>query len=382
MLKKTSVFLLLLILFFLSGCSTDMPTKVLFTQEELVDFTSLPEYKIWIGENYLKLENQNQSDHLVPVDLLRIVFSDEMPSLPQDGIARYVKALGFEEISGIDIKTTGNILEIGNINQEEQKEFNYVSLKWEDPVGYLFLVNQDYPLHNEYEDQNLVTIKSPHLQPLYNNMRLSEEAFIHLQEMSEDYYKDNNSSMILVSTYRDYNHQERIFKNRIATNKQNLGLSDEGAYNKAAEIIAIPGTSEHQSGLAIDFTNANLMNQGRTLVNDFSQEKEGKWLLEKGKDYGFILRYPKGKTEVTKIVFEPWHYRYVGYPHSQVIYENAWTLEEYLEYLEENSKYETEDYSIFYLDAEKIFAYEIYYSDDIKIENDNKGGWVLSRTTN
>lgn len=364
----------------MSGCGTEIQ-KLTFTQEELREIDTLPEYKIWLDEDYIKLEKQNNAEHLVPVDLLKIVFSEKLSDLPLDGITRYVKAAALEKVPGLEVKITDQVIAIGKESKTEQESYNYVNLKWDEPLGYLFLVNQDYPLHDDYEDQSLTVIKSPYLQPLYNNMRLSQEALLNLNKMSEDYYKDNKVPMILVSTYRDYNHQERIFTTRIAANRNKWSLSYEDAYKKAAEIIAIPGTSEHQSGLAIDFSNANLLKKGTTLVNDFSQEKEGKWLLNKGKDYGFILRYPKDKTEITKIVFEPWHYRYVGHPHSEIMYEKDWTLEEYLEYIEEEREYLTEDYSVFYLDSEKIFGYEIYYNDNIKIENDNKGGWILNKTT-
>lgn len=362
----------------MSGCGNEIQ-KLTFTQEELGEIDILPEYKIWLDENYLKLEKQNKAEHLVPVDLLKIVFLENLSDLPLDGFTRYVKAPALEKLPGIEVKITDQMIEIGKIENIGEKNYNYVNLKWDEPFGYVFLVNQEYPLHDDYEDQSLTGIKSPYLQPLYNNMRLSEKALFNLNKMSEDYYKENKAPMILVSTYRDYSHQERLFNTRIAANRNNFGLNYEDAYKKAAEIIAIPGTSEHQSGLAIDFSNANLLKKGTTLVNNFSQEKEGKWLLNKGKDYGFILRYPKEKTDITKIVFEPWHYRYVGHPHSGIMFEKDWTLEEYLEYLEEKKEFLTDDYSVFYLDSEKILGYEIYYNEDIKIENDNKGGWILNK---
>lgn len=380
MIKKNVTILVLLfsIILFLSGCINEVE-KYTYTQEELEEVTEIPKYKITLGEEYLKLEKQNEGEHLVPLDLLRIVFPKYLSELPDDGLSRYVKAGLLEDIPGINLKVTDNTLEIGLEKDLDNEINNYVNLKWEEPLGYVFLVNKEFPLNSDYEDQSLTAIKSPYLKPLYNNMRLAEEAFKNMEIMAEDFYLENQSPMVLVSTYRDYDHQERIFNNRIASNRSNFGMSYEEAYKKASEIIAIPGTSEHQSGLAVDFSNMKMIQQGRTLVKDFSKEKEGKWLLENGSRYGFILRYPEDKTEITEIVFEPWHYRYVGYPHSEIISEKKWTLEEYHEEIENKKKITWENYSLFYLESEKIFGNEIYYDDSIKIENNNKGGWILTK---
>ncbi len=376
--KKWGVIFLLLITILLSGCSTQVE-KYTFTQEELGEITSLPEYKIWIGKQYLKLEKQNQAEHLIPIELLRIAFPEYLTDLPDDGVSRYVKAEVIKSVPQVQINVSENILEIGKNDKLEKENYNYVNLNWEDPLGYLFLVNKNFTLNKDYEDQSLKVIKNPYLQPMYNNMKLSEEALLSLERMAEDFNKENKLPLILISTYRDYAHQDRLFTNRIASNRLNYGLNYEDAYNKAAEIIAIPGTSEHQSGLAIDFSNNRMIREGRTLVSDFANEIEGKWLLNRGKEYGFILRYPKDKTEITSIVYEPWHFRYVGHPHAEIIYNNNWTLEEYLENLKKTSKYLSKEYSVFYIEPEKIFGNEIYYYDDIKIENDNKGGWILTK---
>ena len=376
--NRIMILLFLIIMIFAGGCSNQVQ-KYTFTEEELGEIPKLPEYKIWVGPEYLKLEMQNQGEHLVPLDLLRIAFPEYLSDVPDDGASRYVKAEMLKKIPQIEINVSEKVVEIGQGIKLINENYNYVNLNWQEPLGYVFLVNKKYPLNKDYEDQSLKEIKSPYLQPLYNNMRLAEEALFNLEKMGKDFNKETRNPMILVSTYRDYAHQDRLFTARIASNRASLGLNYEDAYNKAAEIIAIPGTSEHQSGLAIDFSNKSLIQKGRTLVADFSQEKEGKWLLQNAQKYGFILRYPKDKTDITEIVFEPWHYRYVGHPHAEIIDENGWALEEYLEYLERERKYFTQEYELYYLKPEEIFAYEIYYCDDIKVENDNRGGWILTK---
>jgi len=103
------------------------------------------------------------------------------------------------------------------------------------------------------------------------------------------------------------------------------GMSYMDAYKKTAEYVTVPGASEHQIGLALDITSDTYY----TLDEGFEDTAEGKWLAEHSHEYGFILRYPKGKEYVTSIGYEPWHFRYVGVEAATVIKENDLTLEEF-----------------------------------------------------
>ena len=91
---------------------------------------------------------------------------------------------------------------------------------------------------------------------------------------------------------------------------------------------AYPGRSEHHTGLSIDITSKSM---GWNLSQDFADYEDGKWLNTHCQDYGFIVRYPKNKTDVTGYAYEPWHFRYVGEEVAKYIMENNLTLEEYLE---------------------------------------------------
>jgi D-alanyl-D-alanine carboxypeptidase len=91
--------------------------------------------------------------------------------------------------------------------------------------------------------------------------------------------------------------------------------------------VARPGTSEHQTGLTMDITAKSV---GLELVESFENTAEGKWLASNAHNYGFILRYPKGKTNITGYAFEPWHYRYVGVDIATDIFNRGITLEEYM----------------------------------------------------
>lgn len=105
------------------------------------------------------------------------------------------------------------------------------------------------------------------------------------------------------------------------------GMSEEKAYVQAATIVAPPYTSEHNFGLAVDL----IVPYQSHLIQDFDKTEAFAWLQEHCAEYGFILRYPKDKQDITGIIYEPWHYRYVGVEHAQEIMSRGITLEEYLE---------------------------------------------------
>ncbi len=133
------------------------------------------------------------------------------------------------------------------------------------------------------------------------------------------------------SAYRSMEKQEYLFNNKIARLVYEEGVDPKEAPAIAAMSVAIPGTSEHQLGLAADIIDYNYP------YLDEKQEEmpTQKWLMEHCWEYGFILRYPNGKTDITGIIYEPWHYRYVGLEPAQEIHELNITLEEYLaEYCE------------------------------------------------
>ena len=92
-------------------------------------------------------------------------------------------------------------------------------------------------------------------------------------------------------------------------------------------VVALPGTSEHQTGLALDIVDAGYQELDEAQENTPVQQ----WLMRNSWRYGFILRYPTGKSNITGIIYEPWHYRYVGRDAARAIYESGLCLEEYLE---------------------------------------------------
>ena len=105
------------------------------------------------------------------------------------------------------------------------------------------------------------------------------------------------------------------------------GCGQEEAEANAATAVAIPGTSEHELGLAADIYSSENMDLDESQVNTFTQQ----WLMENSWRYGFVLRYPQDKSDITGIIFEPWHYRYVGKKHAKKIFDAGICLEEYLD---------------------------------------------------
>ena len=129
------------------------------------------------------------------------------------------------------------------------------------------------------------------------------------------------TDVTVTSAYRNYNYQKQLFDNKLSYYRQYYDY--DTAYAKTATENAIPGTSEHQSGLCADLHNLPSASQA------FESKAAYNWLVTHCADFGFILRYPKDKQDITKIIYEPWHYRFVGRYHAQKIMRSGLSLEEY-----------------------------------------------------
>lgn len=180
----------------------------------------------------------------------------------------------------------------------------------------LILINKQHPIPDDYSFP-LGTIK--------NNMQCDERIIEDLLMMMQA-AREDGVTIIICSPYRDYSRQEILF-NRKIDKYMSWGMSYMEAYKKASQTVTVPGASEHQIGLAIDFITGDYtkLNAG------FGDTKAGKWLAEHSCEYGFILRYPLGKEYITGIQYEPWHFRYVGKDAAMAITEQEITLEEFVE---------------------------------------------------
>lgn len=136
----------------------------------------------------------------------------------------------------------------------------------------------------------------------------------------------------IVSTYRPFARSAYLYDSKVGEYIA-AGYSKEQAEKEASMWVAPPGTSEHVTGLAADIVSADYYTKLSELLPEFSTFKEAKWLKENCAEYGFILRYPEGKEDITGVYFEPWHFRYVGQEHARSIMQQGITLEEYLQQL-------------------------------------------------
>lgn len=138
--------------------------------------------------------------------------------------------------------------------------------------------------------------------------------------------------LFFASGYRDVERQRTNF-NRSIQQYMDEGMTEAKAIEKSKEYLTEPGHSEHHTGLALDIVDEEWIVSGRGLEPEYENEESQKWLVSTMSDYGFILRYPEGKEDITAIQYEPWHFRYVGVEHAKFMEANDLTLEEYHELL-------------------------------------------------
>lgn len=183
-------------------------------------------------------------------------------------------------------------------------------------LNYNMIVNKYYKLDEAYEPKDLVTIKTDYSWGEYGDNKIREEvynAFIDMWNVA----KESNIYLMINSSYRPYSDQERVYNN----------YKDSRGESGADKVAARPGYSEHQTGLALDiFCTTN------SSTKTFADSEAYKWLLENAHKYGFILRYPEDKENITGYAFESWHYRYVGKDLAEKIYTEGITFDEYYAY--------------------------------------------------
>ena len=192
---------------------------------------------------------------------------------------------------------------------------NYTIAK---PDDLLALVKKGFYLSEDYEPDDLVTPKDEYVAPDCGNRQLRKAAYNAMVKMIKDAKKED-LHLLLNSGYRSYAEQTRIY--------QETEAKYGGAY--AAEYVATPGASEHQTGLGLDMTAQSVVDKKRLV---FSDTAEYKWVIANCQKYGFVIRFEAGKDGITGISHEPWHLRYVGEDVARDMIEHNWTFEEYCLY--------------------------------------------------
>ena len=217
--------------------------------------------------------------------------------------------------------------------EEEKKDHG-----WKDDM-YLKLVNKSNPEGEDFAPENLVPVDTAYTTG-GKSIELEKKVAEAVISMLDAMKADGIDNVTVTSAYRTYQYQEKLFNGYIEKEKAaHPTWSDEEARAEVLTYSAAPGTSEHQTGLCVDlFTDEmeGLYNYGSETPNNpydkgFAETDAFEWLCAHAHEYGFILRFPENKTDITGYSYESWHYRYVGEKHAKKIFEEGITLEEYLE---------------------------------------------------
>ncbi len=205
----------------------------------------------------------------------------------------------------------------GQIKDQMEDEIVIENNKKEIDDWKLVLVNFENPLPENFE---------PELTNIDKNRQFDSRAVDSLLQMLEDMKKQGYKNIWPQSTYRSVARQEELFSEKVKM-YMNSGKTKEEAEKLTLQKINKPRTSEHNLGLAVDFNNVDYK---------FEKTKEYNWLIENADNYGFILRYTREKKDITKVDYEPWHWRYVGEENAKEMNELDMCLEEYVIYKDYN----------------------------------------------
>ena len=195
-----------------------------------------------------------------------------------------------------------------------------------DKNAYLVLINKESPCGADYEPDNIVVIPKKWVSPNKGHVELdlNGTAVMALEAMMLEMRAEGYNDIFVTSAYRSYNYQSSLF-NTYINNEMATGLSYEEAVAVVETYSAVPGYSEHHTGLCVDFIIAGMGD----LTNEFAEHEVYDWLLANAWKFGFVLRYPEDKVDVTGYSYESWHWRFVGRAHALAMLQADMTLEEY-----------------------------------------------------
>lgn len=261
----------------------------------------------------------------------------------------------------VEIQTYKKINNAQLDNSEISENFQTKAITKEQVYkGNLVLINKKYPVHEESIKSDVVNLFTHKelkkgYELLDTKIELSEDVARKFSKMIVDARKEGVRHFTINSGYRDFDEQNALY--------QEMG-SD----------YALPaGRSEHNLGLSLDV--------GSTKMK-MNEALEGKWLENNAWKYGFIIRYPKDKTAITGIQYEPWHIRYVGLPHSVIMEEKNFTLEEYLDFLKKQKSISTningEKYEISYYPVTKNTTIHVPTNLRYEISGNNMDGVIVT----
>ncbi|GAB6522527.1 M15 family metallopeptidase [Bacillus cereus] len=226
--------------------------------------------------------------------------------------------------------------------------------------GDLLLVNRDYPVKKDSIRSDIINVN--HNSELVRgyvifdrNLRLSKDVVKKFLNVVDAAGKESVNHFLISSGYRDFQEQKQL-------------------YEKMGSDYALPaGYSEHNLGLSLDIGSTQ---------KKMEKAPEGKWIEENVWKHGFVLRYPKNKSNITGIQYEPWHIRYVGLPHSAIMQKKNFTLEEYLEFLKEKKEVSTEvegkKYTVSYYKVSENTKVNVPANKQYEISGNNMDGVIVT----
>ncbi|ACK95099.1 D-Ala-D-Ala carboxypeptidase VanY [Bacillus thuringiensis] len=255
----------------------------------------------------------------------------------------------------IDVKIVGKD-ELVKAANTERKEITKEQIY----KGDLLLVNRDYPVKKDSIRSDIININ--HNSELVRgyvifdrNLRLSKDVVKKFLNVVDAAGKESVNHFLISSGYRDFQEQKQL-------------------YEKMGSDYALPaGYSEHNLGLSLDIGSTQ---------KKMEKAPEGKWIEENVWKHGFVLRYPKNKSNITGIQYEPWHIRYVGLPHSAIMQKKNFTLEEYLEFLKEEKEVSTEvegkKYTVSYYKVSENTKVNVPANKQYEISGNNMDGVIVT----
>lgn len=226
--------------------------------------------------------------------------------------------------------------------------------------GDLLLVNRDYPVKKDSIRSDIINVN--HNSELVRgyvifdrNLRLSKDVVKKFLNVVDAAGKESVNHFLISSGYRDFQEQKQL-------------------YEKMGSDYALPaGYSEHNLGLSLDIGSTQ---------KKMEKAPEGKWIEENVWKHGFVLRYPKNKSNITGIQYEPWHIRYVGLPHSAIMQKKNFTLEEYLGFLKEEKEISTEvegkKYTVSYYKVSENMKVNVPANKQYEISGNNMDGVIVT----
>ena len=251
----------------------------------------------------------------IPIGFSNLIFASQMSGVDEEGRPLYMHELEEESVDVAEDYSINTNIEPADFETVISKRIANFNLNdWN-----LILVNKNNPLEAD------IDCKVRNFDGFDVDDRIYEELDAMFNAAKED-----GINLLMASGYRNFNTQTYLYEKKISYFKR-LGYSQAEATEIASMKVTPPLTSEHETGLAVDIVSYN----HNCTDSDFGNCEAGIWLKEHSFEYGFILRYPEGKEDITKIQYEPWHFRYVGKEAAEFIYINDLTFEEFVDMVNE-----------------------------------------------